>query len=316
MKSSMIYKCFSAAVILTIFALGLITIPQNTVTYTQLNSTLLKYSPIYITYNGTSAMLILPPSLTGSIANLLYSSSNESRAMEYAGLLILNSKPYIAYGVLELYYHNGALTITVYVTSAVPLNYPNIHPQVTSGLINGTYSNSSSVYAGNGTEESTLVNVGPTPIPPYLNGTFPSVGQLQRMRSMGKGAVGLTSTVTSTRAVAVSPPGAIAAYVSLAVIAIALSVLVVVRYVSLGREDCAVRGMRRIVSRLNKALTIYKPDLAIRDIERYVSYFTSDRRLINEVLLGYERRVYGGEDIDCREYNRAVKELLKMIKKL
>ncbi|WP_291767447.1 hypothetical protein [Caldivirga sp. UBA161] len=291
-----------------------ILIPQNevSVALTPLNYSIIKFIPLSVEYNESTGVLILTESTISSLINEAqsYSSLNFTQAVEFSGFLVLNNKPYLAYGVIEVKHEAVNLTrLIIYISAASPLNPTpqSASPQANQSLLPSSL---------NGTSEE-LVNP-LNPISPYLGNTtmmnhFLPPGMY---RYGGEPYVNASTTVTTTVSSMVneftSPELIILlalALISVTLITLSISELRI-------NEDCAINGMRRVINRLNKFLQIYKPDLTRSELLKYISYYTSDRELVLSVISTYERHVYAGEPINCREYNKAVKALIKMIKRM
>ncbi|WP_156769819.1 hypothetical protein [Caldivirga maquilingensis] len=288
--------------------------PQNetSVVLTPLNYSLIKLIPLSVKYNGSMGVLILTEPTASSLINeaQAYSTINFTQAVEFSGFLILNNKPYLAYGVIEVEHEAVNLTkLIVYISLASPLKPTQqpASPQANQSLPSGSLNETS--------EE--LVNP-LNPINPYLGNTTMIGHFLPPGANRYGGEPYLNASVTVTTTVSgvvnefASPE--LIVLIALALISIILIVLTISELST--NEDCAVNGMRRVVNRLNKFLQIYKPDLTRSELLKYISYYTSDRELVLNVISTYERHVYAGEPINCREYNKAVKALIKMIRRM
>lgn len=309
------YIYFITVILIISLASSSILMPQNetSIVLTPFNYTIIKFIPLSIKYNGSMGVLILTQPMVSSIINEIqaYPTLNITQAMEFSGFLMLNNKPYLAYGVIEV--KHEAINVTkliLYISITSPLNPTQqpASPQANESLPPGSL---------NGTNEE-LVNP-LNPISPYFGNTTMISHYLapNMERYAGEPYINASTTVTTTVSSVVndftSSLGLII-LLALALISIALIIL------SVGElrinEDCAVSGMRKVVNRLNKFLQIYKPDLTRSELLKYISYYTSDRDLVLKVISTYERHIYAGEPINCREYNKAVKALIKMIKRM
>jgi len=313
------YKYFIAAVMLV--SVALVSLPQSEVLITPLNASTVRYIPLTVSYNNSMGVLILTSPTMSSIVNefnVKPPMRNLTQAVEFSGFLILNNRPYLAYGVMEVQYTpkgGGLIKLVIYISSTVPLKTT---PQLGNGGLNSSQLVNSSNLNINGTSEGEFISpVGP--INPYVDygnntmiGRFIPPGLERNMRGI-EAYTNTTSTTALIKPVnALYPPSSLV-LLALGLVSVLLTVLVVAQLRV--NEDCAVRGMRRITGRLNKVLRIYRPDLTSSDVAKYLSYFTSDHALISSVISMYEKHIYGDEPINCREYNRLVRELARMIKR-
>lgn len=315
------YKYFVIMMALITAASSLVLVPQNEVLITPFNVTIVKYMPLNVNYNNSIGSLILINPTVSNIINELSSlpaRSNVTQVMEFSGLLLLNGTSYLAYGVLEVKYTpiNGFIYLKIYVSSVAQLALPQSQGQRnrTSNSVN------SSLLGGNNTGISEPTNVGSVN-PPYIDIGNTTLGGHVMPPGFTHTPIGanynVTGVVSSTASVINSRQYPLATF---SLIAMGLIFTVLLTFLAVTRlrssEDCAVRGMRRIVNKLDKSLNIYRPNLTGSDIVKYLTYFISDNMLITRVMSMYEAHIYGDEPINCEEYNKLVKELTKMIKRL
>ncbi|MGC9226319.1 hypothetical protein [Caldivirga sp.] len=311
------YIYFITVALIVSVASSPLLMPQNetSIALTPLNYSIIRFIPLNVKYNGSLGVLILTEPMISSLINeaQVHSAINTTQAMEFSGFLVLNNRPYLAYGVIEVKHETVGLTrLVIYISIASPLNpiQQSQSPQVNQ---------SSPPSSLNGTSEELVNPLGP--INPYVNPYLGNTTMIGRfippgIERRGEPYVNTSATVTSTvnKVVNGFTSPELIILPALVLISVALIILSISELRT--NEDCAVNGMRRVVNRLNRFLQIYKPDLTRSELLKYISYYTSDRELVLEVISTYERHVYAGEPVNCREYNKAVKALIRMIRRM
>jgi len=157
------YKYFIAAVMLV--SAALVSMPQSEVLITPLNASTVRYIPLTVSYNNSMGVLILTSPTMSSIVNEFNAKPpmrNLTQAIEFSGFLVLNNRPYLAYGVMEVQYTpkgGGLIKLVIYISSTVPLKTT---PQLGNGGLNSSQLVNSSNLNINGTSEGEFISpVGP-----------------------------------------------------------------------------------------------------------------------------------------------------------
>ena len=292
-------------------------------TLTPSNATYILVNPPQLNLSAARATLILiNPSL--QYVEGLALNPGASLVSQFQGLLIMsNGSTAIVEGIIKASYVNKPINaeyFEIFITYMNALGNSGRQPNSSKSApaassINGTYINGTSIMQGeyygdeNALEYDYYWRQYENPVgPPYIS----SLRNVAGAARATTGAVKANSTIVEAQLN--NRVTTVISLTSLAIIAFALAIMAVVEVVPRQRSDCVVSGFSRIINRINNKLYVYRADITHRDLERYILYYTNDLDLVRSFLKMYEEHVYGGRAINCREYGRLVKRLLKLIK--
>lgn len=259
---------------LTIFTFTLIIIVLTP--YTAMSSTIL-INATYILVSWPVVTIDLPNNTLGIL--VIVSSNVTQLNTAFTGMLTLeNGSSYIVYGFIG--------TENVYIFSMEPITESqntglrNTEVILHGQRVAGTIIDNASINAGVINNTSTTVS---------------STARKATIKAMGRQSLYMVFMGMMVGSI-------------LSLIGMTMVMQYVIPEISRNARECLEDGMVRVIRKLG----IREPSTTHRDLRRVLGLRVNEE-LLGRFLLMYEEGVYGGKDVDCKEYRKLLRKLMKSL---